>query len=63
MMDFYQSVGGRRFVDGTVPRLIDAMEKLAKAVNRQNELKEIELGMRPALDVKAVAKEFQSSEG
>lgn len=63
MMDFYRSVGGRQFVDGTVPRAIEAMNRLAKAVERQNELKEVELGLRPALDVKAVAKEFQSNEG
>ena len=59
-MDFYMSIGGRRFIDGTVPNLVKAMERLAKAMERQNELKEIELGVRPVLDVKAVAQEFQT---
>lgn len=63
MLDFYRSMGGRQFVDGTVPRLATAMDRLAKATERQNELKEIEMGIRPAVDVKAMAREFQNNEG
>jgi len=42
-MDFYDTVGGRRFIDGMFPRLVDAVERLAAAQERANELKEIEL--------------------
>jgi len=63
MMDFYNCRGGRQFIDGTVPRAIEAMNRLAKATERQNELKEIEMGLRPAVNVKEVAKEFETQEG
>lgn len=42
-MDFYSTVGGVRFIEGTVPKLIKAIERTAKAMERANELKEMEL--------------------
>ena len=44
-VDFYQTVGGHRFIEGTVPRLIEAMNRLAEATEKANELKEKELGL------------------
>ena len=29
MLEFYQTIGGRRFIDGTMPRIADALEKIA----------------------------------
>jgi len=34
MMDFYNSLGGRRFIDGTIPKFIAAVERVAKAAER-----------------------------
>lgn len=36
-MDFYQTVGGRRFVDYTIPTLSKNIEKLTEALNRKTE--------------------------
>lgn len=60
MLDFYQTNGGRRFVDATVPHLSENILRLAKATERANELKEIEMGIHPAVDIKALAKEQES---
>lgn len=32
-LGFYDTVGGQRFVDHTIPRLVDAIEKNTKALN------------------------------
>ena len=45
VMDFYDTVGGRRFVEGTVPKLVHAIERAAKAMERANRIKERELDM------------------
>lgn len=37
-MDFYATVGGQRFIDGTVPKLSKNIEKLADGVNRLCEI-------------------------
>jgi hypothetical protein len=47
-MDFYDTVGGRRFIEGTVPKLIRAIERAAKAMERANQLKERELALAGA---------------
>lgn len=39
-LDFYNTVGGRKFIDGTVPELIRVIDKLAKALEKHNELLE-----------------------
>ena len=41
-MNFYDTVGGHRFIEGTVPKLVAAVERLADALERANELKEKE---------------------
>ena len=48
VMDFYSTVGGVRFIEGTVPRLVEAVERVAKAMEKANELKAMELrGEKP----------------
>ena len=44
-MDFYSTVGGHRFIEGTVPKLIHSIERLAKAMERANILKMKELSL------------------
>lgn len=46
MLDFYKTQGGRRFIDGTVPRLIEVLDRLATAVEKSNELREAELALQ-----------------
>lgn len=55
-MEFYDTVGGRRFIDGVFPKLIDAVERMAKATERANELKEMELRGEVPAARKEVAK-------
>lgn len=38
--DFHQTVYGKRFFDAQLPSLIKAINKLAEAIEKQNELKE-----------------------
>ena len=45
-VDFYQTAGGHRFVEGTVPSLVRAVTRLAKALERANFLKVKDLEMR-----------------
>ena len=37
MMDFIRTVYGKRFFDGQLPRLIKALERIADALEKQNE--------------------------
>jgi len=41
MLDFYQTVGGRRFIDGTMPKLVKSLEVIAKHLQRTEEKKEV----------------------
>ena len=34
--EFYRTVMGRRFIDGTVPRLVEAINRLAAALEEYN---------------------------
>lgn len=34
MLDFYRTRGGKTFIEGTVPRLINAISRLAEAIER-----------------------------
>jgi len=58
--EFFKTRMGHTFIEGTVPRLIESISRLAKAMERSNELKEIEVGEVP---MSKVAKEFTSGEG
>lgn len=42
-MKFSQTVIGRRFFEGQLPRLIQALEKVGDELERANDLKEKEL--------------------
>lgn len=37
-LSFYDTVGGRHFIDGTVPALVEAVNRLASAVEESNRL-------------------------
>lgn len=39
-MKFFQSVMGKRFFEGQLPRLIKALEKIGQELERANNLKE-----------------------
>ena len=39
-MEFIRSMYGKRFFDGQLPRLIQALERIADALEKQNENKE-----------------------
>jgi len=55
MADFFQTMMGRKFFDGTAPRIADALESIAKELKRQNDLKE---KPNEQVDVKGIAGEF-----
>lgn len=42
MMDFIRTIYGKRFFDGQLPRLIQALERIADALEKQNEIKQEE---------------------
>lgn len=42
MMDFIRTMYGKRFFDGQLPRLIQALERIADALEKQNEIKQEE---------------------
>lgn len=42
MMEFMRSMYGKRFFDGQLPRLIKALERIADALEKQNEIKQEE---------------------
>lgn len=42
MNDFARSMNGRRFFEGQLPALIKALERIADALEKQNELKNSE---------------------
>ena len=37
MMEFVRTMYGKRFFDGQLPRLIQALERIADALEKQNE--------------------------
>jgi len=45
--EFFQTRMGQSFYEGTMPRLAKAVDRFASALERQNELKEIEMGLKP----------------
>lgn len=40
MSDFYQTKMGHKFYEGDVPRIVDALEKIAKELKRLNDREE-----------------------
>lgn len=42
MMEFIRTIYGKRFFDGQLPRLIQALERIADALEKQNEIKQEE---------------------
>jgi len=44
--EFFQTRMGQTFYEGTVPKMARAIEDVAKELKRQNDLKEIELGIK-----------------
>jgi hypothetical protein len=63
--EFFQTRMGQKFYDATMPRLAKAVEKLVKEMERQNDLKEIEMGLqpRPAKDPDFVAEMVKRMDG
>ena len=64
-IQFHDTVYGRRFFEHQLPKLIggverlsEDVERLASAIERQNELKEYQLGFTQLPDIKDVIKEF-----
>jgi hypothetical protein len=55
---FFQTMMGKTFFEGTVPRIAKSLAKIATELKRQNDLKEIELGLTSDTDVKDIAGEF-----
>jgi len=55
---FFQTVMGRAFYEGTVPRIAKSLASIATELKRQNDLKEQELGLTEKTDVKKIADEF-----
>jgi hypothetical protein len=45
--EFFQTRMGQAFYEGTMPRLAKAVDRYASALERQNELKEFEMGIKP----------------
>ena len=41
-MDFYQTVMGKRFFEGTVPEIARQLKRIADALEKQNDLKKTE---------------------
>jgi len=48
MVQFFQTVMGQRFIEGTVPQTNKALNKIANELAEQNRLKRIELGLESA---------------
>ena len=40
-MKFFQTVMGKKFFEGHIPKLIRALESIAKELKRANDLKEV----------------------
>lgn len=49
-MEFFQTIMGKRFFEGHVPRLVKALEKIAEELERANDLKEKELDLADLKD-------------
>lgn len=49
-LEFHETVMGKRYYEATLPRQIEAMNRLATAIERQNELKEQELKLQQEKD-------------
>jgi len=47
-VEFFQTGMGHRFYEGTMPHLVRAVERMAKAMERANRLKEKELELAGA---------------
>ena len=58
--EFYQTHAGRKFFEGTLPTLCRGIEKLVSVIERHNELKEIEIGLKPDTRIREIAEEFLS---
>ena len=43
MPDFFQTIMGRKFYEGDVPRIAKSLDDIAKELKRANDLKEKEL--------------------
>ncbi|GAF68320.1 unnamed protein product [marine sediment metagenome] len=42
-VEFFQTIMGKRFYEGTAPRIADKLSDIAKELKRANDLKEKEL--------------------
>ena len=45
MDEFFRTRMGRAFIEGTMPRIADNLDRLVKAQEETNRLKRIELGL------------------
>lgn len=43
MEDFFKTIMGKKFYESTTPRIANALERIADALEKQNALKEQEL--------------------
>ena len=55
-VQFHDTTMGDRFFKGDIPRIADALERIAKAMEKANELKEKERGVQKTPS--EIAKEF-----
>ena len=51
-MNFYDTVGGRRFIDGTVPSLINAVKDLTKTITSKK--RQYMVTVEPGTDAESV---------
>lgn len=47
MPNFFQTLMGKKFYEGDMPRIVRSLEQIAKELKRQNDLKESELKTKP----------------
>jgi hypothetical protein len=52
MTEFFQTMMGQKFYQGDIPRIADALEKIAKELKRQNDLKEKEVSDKGEVEPK-----------
>lgn len=58
MIQFFQTVMGKRFYEGCVPRIAKALETIGQELKRANDLKEQELPKE--VSAKDIADEFRT---
>lgn len=65
MLDFYQTMGSRKFIEGTMPSLVESLRSLVAALTKPRAPHRVQVaatllagsGMEGAQDIKMVARE------